>query len=189
VTHSQPNNLPNQLSAKWPVECLSHPFTPHQASGFLQRLFNNESKSTSTDRVVTHEHGSAQVSKYEGHILLVEDNNINQAVASEMLKLLGLTFDISEDGRQAVSKIVNSPQYDLVLMDIQMPVMDGYEATRTIRSQGHNTLIICGLSANAMKQDYEKAKDAGMDDYIVKPLKHKLLENLIAKYLPKKINN
>ena len=118
--------------------------------------------------------------------MLVEDNNINQAVAGEMLKLLGVTFDIAEDGQQAVTKIVNSPQYDLVLMDIQMPVMDGYEATRTIRLKGHHTLIICGLSANAMKQDYEKAKEAGMDDYIVKPLKHKILENLIAKYLPKK---
>ena len=68
-----------------------------------------------------------------------------------------------------------------------MPVMDGYEATRTIRLQGHDTLTICGLSANAMKQDYEQAKEAGMDDYIVKPLKHNTLENLIAKYLPKKL--
>jgi len=182
ITNSQPSNLPNQLSAMWPVECFSHPFTPQQASGFLQRLFTRKSKDTSTDVFFTDNHEAA---KYEGHVLLVEDNNINQAVAGEMLKLLGVTFDIAEDGQQAVTKIVNSPQYNLVLMDIQMPVMDGYEATRTIRLQGHHTLIICGLSANAMKQDYEKAKEAGMDDYIVKPLKHKILENLIAKYLPK----
>ena len=116
--------------------------------------------------------------------MLVEDNSINQAVAGEMLKMLGLTFDIAEDGQQAITKIINSPQYDLVLMDIQMPVMDGYEATRVMRKQGLNTLTICGLSANAMKQDYQKAKEAGMDDYIVKPLKQKILEDLIAKYLP-----
>ena len=119
--------------------------------------------------------------------LLVADNNINQAVAGEMLKLLGITFDIAEDGQQAVTKIVNSPQYDLVLMDIQMPIMDGYQATRALRQKGHTTLIICGLSANALKQDHVKAKEAGMDDYIVKPLKQKVLENLVAKYLPKKI--
>jgi signal transduction histidine kinase len=185
VTHFQPSNLPHQLSTIWPVECLSHPFTPHQASEFLQRLFISSTKNRSTDVVVTHDH---EMAEYSGHVLLVEDNIINQTVAGEMLKLLGLTFDIAEDGQQAVTKIVNSPQYDLILMDIQMPVMDGYEATRTIRLQGHNMLTICGLSANAMKQDYAQAKKAGMDDYIVKPLKHKTLEDLVAKYLPKKSN-
>jgi CheY-like chemotaxis protein len=82
--------------------------------------------------------------------------------------------------------VINSPQYDLVLMDIQMPIMDGYTATKTLREQGHNDLIICGLSANAMKQDYTLAKEAGMDDYIVKPLKFKVLEELIAKHLTQK---
>jgi CheY-like chemotaxis protein len=146
-------------------------------------LFVTELKAESNDIFVTHDH---EVSHYEGHVLLVEDNNINQAVAGEMLKLLGLTFDIAEDGQQAVTKIVNSPQYDLVLMDIQMPIMDGYQATQALRQQGYNTLIICGLSANAMKQDYARAKEAGMDDYIVKPLKQKTLEELVAKYLQKK---
>ena len=183
ITNTQPSNLPNQLSTMWPTECLSHPFTPLQACNFLERLFNTESKTTSLSNIFN---PKQQVAQYEGHILLVEDNNINQAVAGEMLKLLGVTFDIAEDGQQAVTKIVNSPQYDLVLMDIQMPIMDGYEATRALRQQGHNKLIICGLSANAMKQDHEKAKKAGMDDYIVKPIKQKTLENLIAKYLPKK---
>jgi signal transduction histidine kinase len=184
ITNTQPSNLPNQLSAIWPSECLSHPFTPQQASNFLQRLFMTNSKPINNGVLYTDEQ---DVALYEGHVLLVEDNNINQMVAGEMLKLLGLTFDIAEDGQQAVTKIVNSPQYDLVLMDIQMPVMDGYEATRTLRHKDYNTLIICGLSANAMKQDYNKAKEAGMDDYIVKPLKQKTLENLVAKYLPKKI--
>ncbi|WP_293751916.1 ATP-binding protein [uncultured Paraglaciecola sp.] len=183
ITNTQPSNLPKQLTTMWPVECLTHPFTPQQASTFIQRLFITNLKGTSTAEIIVEEQKAAQ---YEGHILLVEDNNINQAVAGEMLNLLGVTFDIAEDGQQAVTKIVNSPQYDLVLMDIQMPVMDGYEATRTIRLQGQDKLTICGLSANAMKQDYEKAKEAGMDDYIVKPLKHKSLEDLIAKYLPKK---
>jgi signal transduction histidine kinase/CheY-like chemotaxis protein len=183
ITNTQPSNLPNQLSAMWPVDCLSHPFTPQQASTFLQRLFIAGSKCKTGNVFFT---DGNEVAQYEGHVLLVEDNNINQMVAGEMLRLLGVTFDIAEDGQQAVTKIVNSPQYDIVLMDIQMPIMDGYAATRTLRQEGHNTLIICGLSANAMKQDYEKAKEAGMDDYIVKPIKHKTLENLVAKYLHKK---
>jgi signal transduction histidine kinase len=183
ITHSQPSNLPNQLSAMWSGECLSHPFTPLQASTFLQRLFMSESKIIKNSDLFNYEHEAAS---YEGHVLLVEDNSINQMVAGEMLKLLGLTFDVAEDGLQAVTKIVNSPQYDLVFMDIQMPVMDGYEASRTLRKKGHSALIICGLSANAMKQDYNKAKEAGMNDYIVKPLKQITLENLVAKYLPKR---
>jgi signal transduction histidine kinase len=183
ITNSQPSNLSNQLTSIWPVECLSHPFTPQKAFSFLQQLFESEAKFSSEHVSFNLEH---EITHYEGHILLVEDNNINQVVAGEMLKLLGVTFDIVEDGQQAVAKIVNSPRYDLVLMDIQMPIMDGYAATHEIRQRGHNKLIICGLSANAMQQDYKKAKEAGMDDYIVKPLKHKALEDLIAKYLPKK---
>jgi len=183
ITNSQPSNLPNQLSSTWSVECLSHPFTPQQAYSFLQKLFVSKTTDSSEYVDVNYAH---QMTQYEGHILLVEDNNINQIVAGEMLKLLGLTFDVAEDGQQAVTKIVNSPQYDLVLMDIQMPIMDGYEATREIRKRGHSELVICGLSANAMKQDYKKAEAAGMNDYVVKPLKHKILEELVNKYLPKK---
>jgi CheY-like chemotaxis protein len=100
-----------------------------------------------------------------------------------MLKNLGLTFDIAEDGQQAVTKVINSPQYDLVLMDIQMPVMDGYEATEALRKQGKNELIICGLSANAMKEDYLRAEDVGMNDYLTKPLRQLSLEKMLSKYL------
>jgi signal transduction histidine kinase/CheY-like chemotaxis protein len=183
ITNSQPSNLPNQLETMWPVECLSHPFTPGQAATYIQRLFMTELIAKTQNVFSTPEQEMVQ---YVGHVLLVEDNSINQAVASEMLNLLGLTFDIAENGHQGVTKIVNSPQYDLVLMDIQMPVMDGYEATRTLRNRGYDTLVVCGLSANAMKQDYAKAKEAGMNDYIVKPLKQKVLEDIVAKYLPKK---
>lgn len=183
ITNTQPSNLPNQLLALWSTECLSHPFTPRQSSTFIQGLFDNKLKTQNNDTLLTPEH---ELIQYEGHVLLVEDNSINQAVAGEMLKLLGITYDIAENGHQGVTKIVNSPQYDLVLMDIQMPVMDGYEATRALRDQGYSNLIICGLSANAMKQDYAMAKEAGMDDYIVKPLKQKALQDLVAKYLKTK---
>lgn len=126
---------------------------------------------------------SGHDAKLEGHILLVEDNNINQLVTGEMLTNLGLTFDIAEDGKQAVQKIENSPQYDLILMDVQMPVMDGYEATISLREKGFKQIPIIGLSANAMKEDKQNAMDAGMDDYLTKPIKQKSLISLLMHYL------
>ena len=124
--------------------------------------------------------------EYDGHVLLVEDNSINQVVTGEMLRVLGITFDIAENGQQAVTKVINSAHYDLVLMDIQMPVMDGYEATKEIRQQGLLDLIICGLSANAMKEDFVQAKEVGMNEYLTKPLKLVSLEDMFSKYLPAK---
>lgn len=135
----------------------------------MKELFVTGSKANTSRTLFTYKH---EVTQYQGHVLLVEDNSINQAVAGEMLRQLGLTFDIAEDGQQALTKISNSLQYDLIFMDIQMPIMDGYEATRKLREIGPDSLIICGLSANAMIQDYEKATQAGMDDYIVKSIKH-----------------
>jgi signal transduction histidine kinase/ActR/RegA family two-component response regulator len=182
ITNSQPSNLPVQLTSLWPAKCLTHPSLPQQMVKFTLELFGEEPIEMLDDELQISQEESAH---YQGHILLVEDNHINQAVAGEMLKLLGVTFDIAEDGQQAVTKVANSPHYDLILMDIQMPIMDGYEATQAIRKQGHNDIIICGLSANAMKEDFAKAKKIGMNDYITKPLKHKSLEALINKHLPK----
>ena len=100
-----------------------------------------------------------------------------------MLKKMGVTYDIAEDGQQAVTKITNSSHYDLVLMDIQMPVMDGYSATTVLREKGFKDLIICGLSANAMHEDHKKALDVGMNDYLTKPIKQDALQKMLAKYL------
>ncbi|MFT4787512.1 MAG: signal transduction histidine kinase/CheY-like chemotaxis protein [Paraglaciecola sp.] len=181
VTETQPSNLPELLSKEWPFSCLTHPYTPGQLITFVHALYNplmGQSRSEA-------EHKHVQT-EYEGHILLVEDNSINQIVAGEMLRVLGVTFDIAENGQQAVTKVVNSAHYDLVLMDVQMPIMDGYEATIEIRKQGLTTLVICGLSANAMKEDASKAKAAGMNEYLTKPLKLAALEQILSRYLPVK---
>jgi signal transduction histidine kinase/CheY-like chemotaxis protein len=183
VTNSQPSNLPNQLNNEWPCVCLTHPFTTQQFYDYVMSLC----KLTTLEEDSTSEQENLTSQRYEGHILLVEDNHINQVVAGEMLKNLGLTFDIAEDGQQAVTKITNSPYYDIVLMDIQMPAMDGYEATASLRKQGHHDLIICGLSANAMKQDYVRAQEVGMNDYLTKPLKQVSLERMLSKYLLPKL--
>jgi CheY-like chemotaxis protein/HPt (histidine-containing phosphotransfer) domain-containing protein len=121
----------------------------------------------------------------QGQVLLVEDNEINQAVAKAMLKKLGLQAHLAGDGAQAVA-MVRQGRYDLVLMDCQMPVMDGYEATAAIRHLpgGHGaTLPIIALTANAMQGDEQKCRDAGMDGFLAKPYTLDLLRAALAPWL------
>ncbi|GAA4889294.1 response regulator [Ferrimonas pelagia] len=101
-------------------------------------------------------------------ILLVEDNLINQQVATELLKSAGYQVTVVGDGQQAVDR-VNAESFDLVLMDIQMPVMDGLQATQALRAAGH-TLPIVAMTAHAMTGDREKSLAAGMNDHITKPI-------------------
>ncbi len=103
-------------------------------------------------------------------LLLVEDNEINQQVARELLEQRGIQITIAENGEQAVAA-VKQHSYDGVLMDIQMPVMDGYEATREIRRDSqYQSLPIIAMTANAMASDREKTIEAGMNDHIAKPI-------------------
>jgi two-component system, sensor histidine kinase and response regulator len=110
-------------------------------------------------------------------ILLVEDNEINQQVAQELLEGAGFVVEIANHGKEAVEKTL-SGSYDIVLMDIQMPVMDGYEATREIRKTKKTTdLPILAMTANAMLSDQRQAIESGMNDHIAKPIEP---ENLFA---------
>jgi len=107
------------------------------------------------------------------HILLAEDNKINQKVASAMLTKRGHKVIIAENGKEALN-IIAHESFDLILMDVQMPEMDGYEATRRIREQEKNTdrhIPIIAMTAHALKGDREKCIASGMDDYISKPIK------------------
>lgn len=123
-------------------------------------------------------------------ILLVEDNAINQAVAYEMLKNLGYQIELAGNGIEALEVLSKAPRpFNLILMDCQMPVMDGYEASRKIRaSQNGNfnpDIPIVALTANAMKGDAEKCYAAGMDGYLTKPIIADELQLGIAKWLNK----
>jgi PAS domain S-box-containing protein len=120
-------------------------------------------------------------------ILLVEDNDINRLYAKSILKNWNCYVDIAENGLVAVEKVKNN-SYDVVLMDIQMPVMDGYEATRAIRSMGDDKchVPIVALTANATKVDVERCLASGMDDYLPKPftpddLHRKIVDDLKIK--------
>lgn len=128
-------------------------------------------------------------SDYKALILLVEDNPVNQKVAMLIIKKLGLELDVAENGRQAIGMLVKK-EYSLILMDIQMPVMDGYEATRQIRSEtseGYDPNIpIIAMTANAMVGDKEKCMAAGMNGYISKPIDSLVLANELETWLDKK---
>lgn len=125
---------------------------------------------------------------HEQHILLVEDNFINQQVALEMLKSLGYRVTLAENGQAAIQALQKHPKaFGLVLMDCQMPVMDGYQATESIRA-GHSEAFdhhipIVALTANAMKGDQERCLAAGMNDYLSKPIVRNELENKLQQWL------
>ena len=112
------------------------------------------------------------------HILVAEDNSVNQEVAQQMLQRHGYSVTIANNGREAVKLIQDSREFDLILMDIQMPEMDGFQATATIReieSKRSRRTPIVAMTAHAMKGDRERCLEAGMDGYISKPVQGKVL--------------
>lgn len=115
-------------------------------------------------------------------ILLVEDNLINQQVAKEILENEGFWVDIANNGRIAV-KMVTDNSYDIVLMDLQMPILDGYQATNQIRALDFTELPIIALSADAMQGTRERVIGAGMDDYLTKPINSELLFEMLIKFV------
>lgn len=121
-----------------------------------------------------------------GRVLVVEDSVMNQMVVCKVLERLGLDSKVANNGQEAID-LLGSEAFDVVLMDGQMPVMDGYEATTLIRSgsvPGVNTLIpVVALTAHAMVGEDKKCFDAGMNDYLIKPLDRSKLIEVLAKYL------
>jgi CheY-like chemotaxis protein len=118
-------------------------------------------------------------------ILVAEDNPVNQVIAVKLLEKLGMRADAVASGKEALQAIQRVP-YDLVLMDCQMPEMDGYEATLAIRSllgEPLNLIPIVAMTANAMKGDEEKCLAAGMNDYIPKPVSAERLARALEKWL------
>jgi CheY-like chemotaxis protein len=114
-------------------------------------------------------------------ILMAEDNVINQRVGQLILKRAGFSIDLANDGREALEAHRRTP-YDVILMDCQMPIMDGFEASRNIRRLAEPQPVIIAVTANALVGEREKCLEAGMDDYLSKPFQADQLVSLIRKW-------
>lgn len=126
-------------------------------------------------------HGAVEIKRVKGDILLAEDNLDNQQLFKLLLEKTGAKVQIASNGKEAVDAAMAKP-FDLIFMDMQMPIMDGVEATRVLRQKGYDGVII-SLTANAMKQDREACFEAGCNDYITKPVSEKTLYNTVCEYL------
>jgi CheY-like chemotaxis protein len=118
----------------------------------------------------------------QGRVLLAEDNPVNQELAKAMLAKLGLTVCVAQNGREALERFAEA-EFDLVLMDCQMPVMDGFEATASIRRSPDDRglrIPIVALTANAMLEDKQKCLAAGMNAFISKPFAFEQLRTVVA---------
>ena len=120
-------------------------------------------------------------------ILLVEDNELNREIATEIIGMTGVTIDSAENGKIAVEKVMEAPEkwYDLIFMDIQMPIMNGYEATAAIRALAGNRgkVPIIAMTANAFAEDVQLAKNTGMNEHIAKPLDLNKLNDVLKQWL------
>lgn len=121
-------------------------------------------------------------------VLLVDDNELNREIAGELLEMTGITVEMAENGQEAVDKFLASKAgyYGLIFMDIQMPVMNGYNAALTIRSQPRadaRTIPIIAMTADAFAEDVKKARSSGMDEHIAKPLDIDKLVKVLQKWL------
>ncbi len=168
---------------------LSKPIRRDALLGILNRLLGEEKIEKDEDKggrepdlaqqpTVEKEHSSVR-------ILMAEDNKLNRKLARLLLTGAGYLVDIVTTGKEVLEKFFSDPEeYDLILMDIQMPEMDGKEAARLIREKGFTQVPIIALTAASMKGDREKCMEAGMNDYISKPIKKETIFEVIKKWLP-----
>jgi CheY-like chemotaxis protein len=149
-----------------------------------EELSGTEGRRAKDQRAV--EPGFPKSVKRKLRILIAEDNPVNQKVAQVILRRMGLQADVVANGLEAVNALISIP-YDLVLMDCQMPEMDGFEATRKIRRQASKALNpgipIIAMTALAMQGDREKCIQAGMNDFIAKPVQQRELAEMLARWL------
>jgi signal transduction histidine kinase/CheY-like chemotaxis protein/HPt (histidine-containing phosphotransfer) domain-containing protein len=159
--------------------CLAKPVRLGQLQDCLARVLRNPpARPNSAQQVTIPSHGK------RGRLLLADDNLVNQKVAARMLRKLGYDVEVVSDGTEVLAKMADG-LFDAVMMDCQMPQMDGLEATREIRRKEgaeHHTIVIA-MTASAMVGDREKCLEAGMDDYLTKPVRPEELERVLQQHL------
>jgi CheY-like chemotaxis protein len=165
---------------------------PIQRSSFLKmikRLLGEEEKAAQErekDPIIT-QHTLKEEAKHTLTILLAEDNLVNQKLALFMLTKAGYKVEIANNGQEAVDKLSSDPdKYNLIFMDVNMPELDGLEATQKIRELGYKQIPIIAMTAAAMQEDRDMCLKSGMNDYIPKPIKRELVFSMVEKYVMKK---
>ena len=146
----------------------------------LQELRNTGAKPVVEERTEA-QNEQEFATQFPLRILLAEDNPINQLLATKMLNTIGYEPVKAETGIE-VLEMMKAEHFDLILMDVQMPEMDGIEATKLIRSKGTAQPVIVAMTANAMQSDQEECLKAGMDDYLSKPVRVDSLKSMIQKW-------
>jgi CheY-like chemotaxis protein len=182
---------------------LNKPIRREKLFQMMERILGEEDNTIENSKLKIQNSIATQYSvredmKHSVHILLAEDNPVNQKLAKLMLTKAGYQVEVTGNGKEAVKKYTASPEdFDLILMDIQMPEMDGMQATEEIRkweSQKKNgdkfkiqnsklRIPIVAMTAHAMQGDREKCLDAGMDDYMTKPIKRELVFETLHKWV------
>ncbi len=165
-------------------QVLSKPVNASLLFDTMLHLANLEQEEDTADApapaMLSHQ---ALPSIYGARVLLVEDNEVNQQVASEMLIGAGLQVDIANHGAECLT-MLDREHYDLVLMDMQMPVMNGLQATEAIRADGrHAELPIVAMTANVLAEDRERCRQAGMNDFIAKPIEPEALWTMLLRWI------
>ena len=162
---------------------IPKPVTQNELSDVLRSLSLSHT-STASAKELSPQASDANISLDGMRVLLVEDNPINQVLAVALLEALGLSVAIANHGKEAVDMLSQDEGYELVFMDCQMPEMDGYEATHCIREgecgESYQDIPIIAMTANAIDGDREKCLDAGMSDYISKPIDTEILHERVA---------
>jgi CheY-like chemotaxis protein len=173
------NFMPSeQATALAPLQQQARPLARNALHQALRRILQAQSDTPNDTRV------DALVPQRRARVLLVEDNPVNQLVAKGMLGKLGCDVVVAAHGAEALDQL-ESHDFDLVLMDCNMPVMDGYEASRQIRRSGRwPQLPIVALTANAMSEERERCRAAGMSDYLAKPFRREELAALLDVWIP-----
>ncbi|MGB8951164.1 MAG: two-component regulator propeller domain-containing protein [Candidatus Aminicenantales bacterium] len=200
------NGHSNPLVANLPLLALSssvsrqtQAYSEHGFDGFLpkptdrnkllimiKRLLGEKQKihEEKEKMSVITQHTLAEEAKHSIRILLVEDNIINQKLAVSMLSKAGYSLEVATNGKEAVEKFASAPdRFDLIFMDIYMPEMDGFEATRIIREKGFKDIPIIAMTAAAMQEDRERCLEAGMNDFIAKPIKREIIFEMVRKWI------
>ncbi|MBF0406287.1 MAG: response regulator [Candidatus Riflebacteria bacterium] len=178
-----PEEIAGELSG-----VIANPVSAGNLQKLLCKIYKDEVSGRESGKVQPKAAGENSIAnpapvKSKTRILLVEDNIVNQEVARIVLQRLGCTVEIAENGLEAIQRLENN-KYDITLMDCSMPVMDGFEATRKIREGkiGGENIIIVALTAHSLSGDREKCINAGMNDYITKPINPAAIRSILEKY-------